>query len=326
MKAWILHDKKGIDSMRLEEVERPKPGPGEILLRLSYAALNPADYYLADAQYPARPPMPHVLGRDGLGTVEEIGPDVEKCQTGERVVILRGPIGVERWGTFAEYVTVPTTALVHVPEGWSDAQAAGAPLVYLTAYQALTQWGDVPRTSLLITGATGGVGLAALQMGRALSHKVICLSRSGEKSNALRDMGADLVLDPSDPGMVSKVREFTGKDGVCLAIDNVGGELFNKLLDVMGQFGKISCVGQLAGAVPEFRTGKLFFKRIRIGGVAVGSYTREEAAANWQEVLSLLETFDAKPVVDKVFPFGELKEAFAHLKKGPLGKVLVKME
>lgn len=325
MKAWLLDDKNGIDSMRLAEVDRPAPAAGEVLLRVRHAGLNPADYYLAQGQYPARPPMPHVLGRDGMGTIEEIGDGVDTFAPGDRAVILRGPVGVDRWGTFAEYVAVPHDLLVPVPDGWSEQQAAGAPLVYLTAWQALTQWGDIAPATILVTGATGGVGIASLQLGKALGHRVICLSRSEEKAQALRGMGADLVLDPGAEDLVARVREFAGRNGVALAVDNVAGELFNKLLDVMGMNGRISCVGQLAGSVPNFRTGKLFFKRLRVGGVAVGSYTREEAHAHWRRVVALLDAAGARPVVDSVFPFAQLKDAFAHLQRGPLGKVLVEI-
>src|SRR5687768_17043854 len=131
MKAWLIDDTRGIQGLRVGNVTDPLPEKGEVVLAVQYAALNPADRYLAEGQYPATPPMPHILGRDGIGTVIDVGDDVSGVKRGDKRVILRSEIGVSRPGTFAEKVAVPTESLVAVPQNWSDEQAAGAPLVYL---------------------------------------------------------------------------------------------------------------------------------------------------------------------------------------------------
>jgi len=172
MKAWILTEFSGLDALELREVQAPAPQAGEVRLRVHYAALNPADGYLAENQYPAKPPLPHVLGRDGVGEVESLGAGVTDWKIGDVAVLLRGEVGVNRWGTFAELVNVPRDYLVRLPGGqqgqqdgqqggWSEQEAAGAPLVYLTAWQAITQWGDLPtQPVMLVSGASGGVGVA----------------------------------------------------------------------------------------------------------------------------------------------------------------------
>src|SRR5687768_8033682 len=192
MKAWLLKDFTGLNSLELRDVEAPTPAPGEIRLRVRYASLNPADRYLAEGQYPAKPKLPHILGRDAVGIVDQIGPDVSNWNPGETGVLLRGEVGVQRWGAFAELVTVPQGYLARLPANWTEQQAAGAPLVYLTAYQALIQWGDLPPNSVvLVTGASGGVGIATIQLARAMGFRPLGLSRGPERRAALEKLGAE---------------------------------------------------------------------------------------------------------------------------------------
>jgi len=293
-------------------------------VEIDFAALNPADRYLAEGQYPAKPALPHILGRDGIGTVVAVGADVSGVRVGDRRVILRGVVGVEKPGTFAERVAVPVQNLVEVPAGWSDQEAAGATLVYLTAYQALTQWETLPTPAVvLVTGASGGVGVASVQLGAALGHKVIALSRSSEKSQRLRQLGAVATFDPEDPQWRKALGAMLAPRRVDLAIDNIGGKLLPQVIETLGDLGKVSLVGRLAGPVRDFNTASLFFRRIRLGGVAVGAYTNAESRRAWEEVLKLLAHSSARPLVDRVFPFDQLPEAFNRLAQGPMGKVLV---
>ena len=155
MNAWLIDDFKGIGGLRLTEVPDPVPRPDDAILRVHYAALNPADRYLAENQYPAKPALPHILGRDGLGTVVQIGSKVDAARVGDRRAFLRGETGGNRPGTFAQLVAVPAQDLVEIPAGWSEPEAAGATLVFLTAYQALTMWGPLPPSAVvLVTGAS----------------------------------------------------------------------------------------------------------------------------------------------------------------------------
>ena len=144
MRAWLMDSYTGVESLRLGEVPDPAPGPSEVLLKLKFAALNPADAFLAQAMYPAKPALPHILGRDGVGDVIAAGAGVTSVHAGDVVGILRCEAGVNVWGTLAELVVVPAASIVPIPSGWSLEQTAGAPLVFLTAWQALTQWSDPP--------------------------------------------------------------------------------------------------------------------------------------------------------------------------------------
>jgi NADPH2:quinone reductase len=219
---------------------------------------------------------------------------------GQKRAILRGGMGVSRWGTFAELVAVPAESLIEIPSGWTEEQAASASLVYVTAFQALTQWEDLPAQSVvLVTGASGGVGVASTQLGVAMGYTVIGLSRGSEKHAALRSLGAALLLDPADAQWHKTLGEFLGKRKVNLAIDNVGGPLFNQLIATLGNRGRISVVGRLAGEVPRFNTAAPFFRRLRIGGVAVGAYNQESRHA-WKSSLDLLNKTAARPLIDLV--------------------------
>ncbi len=326
MKAWLLDDFKGIGSLRLAEVAEPVPQPGEALVEVRYAALNPADRYLAERQYPAKPTLPHILGRDGVGTLVQTGSPMPGLRVGERYAVLRGDVGGDRPGTFAQRVAVPADGLIEVPENWTDQEAAGAALVYLTAYQALTMWGPLPPSSVvLVTGASGGVGVATVQLAAAMGCTVIGLSRSAEKGRRLQGLGAAATYNPEDPHWRLAVKTALAPRRVELAVDNIGGKVLPEVIDTLGELGKVSLVGRLAGPVPNFNTASLFFRRIRLGGVAVGAYTCPEGRAAWKEVLTLLSRRAARPLVDSVFPLEQLPRAFARLAEGPMGKVLLEV-
>lgn len=323
MHAWLIDGFTGIDRLRQADVPDPIPAIGEVVLDVRFAALNPADRYLAEGQYPAKPALPHILGRDGVGIVSAVGPGVDGIDVGAKRVILRSEIGVSRAGTFAQRVAVPVESLATVPTGWTDEQAGGAPLVYLTAYQALTQWGEQPPGVVLITGASGGVGVAGVQMARALGHEVVALSRAPAKREQLGALGAQHVIDPADAGWPRQLRAALGARRVDLAIDNVGGALLPQVIETLGEWGKVSVVGALAGPVPQFNPATLLFRRLRIGGVAVGTFTPPQSRAAWTAVLNLVSPTNARPLVDRVFPFDALPRAFDRLKSGPMGKVVL---
>src|SRR2546423_1961567 len=183
MRAWLMESFDGVEKMHLREVPDPQPGPGQLLLRVKFAALNPADAFLARGMYPANPPLPHILGRDGVGEVIAVGPNVTNVRVGDIVGILRCEVGVSSWGTLAETTVVPAPSAAPVPTGWKLEEMACGPLALLTAYQALTQWSDPPAppaagSVVLVTGASGGVGIATIYLAKSMNLTVVGLSRS----------------------------------------------------------------------------------------------------------------------------------------------------
>ena len=326
MKAWLL-DRigDGVEKLRLADVADPQPTRGEIVLRLVAASLNPADRYLTEGQYPARPTFPHILGRDGIGVVIAVGPDVDPSHIGQRRVVLPSEVGVDRPGTFAEKIALPIDYTAVSPANWTDEQAAAAPLVYLTAWQALNWWENDAATKLvLVSGASGGVGIACVQIAKSLGGTVIALSRGDAKTAKLRSIGVDLVLDSNDADWPKRLLAATHRRRVDLAVDNIGGALLNALVSVMNADGCISIVGALAGPVPEFKTAALLFRRIRLGGVSVTGNPMTERQQVWRELLKTLPS-DVRPLIDSVHPFDQLPTAFTALQRGPMGKVLVQI-
>jgi NADPH2:quinone reductase len=321
---------EGVEKLRLDEVPDPQPGPGQVVIRTLYAALNPADAFLALAQYPAKPSLPHVLGRDGVGEVVALGAGVANVKTGDIVGILRGNTGVESWGTLAGMTAVDSANLIALPPGWTQQELAGAPLVFLTAWQALTQWSEPeappPAGSVaLITGASGGVGSAAVLLGKSMGLTVVALSRSAPKAEQLKQLGADFVFDPSEKSLRKLILAAIAPKRVDIVVDSVAGPLFNEVIAMLGSAGRISVVGRSGGGVPDFNTASLFFRRNRIGGVSVADFSVPHAKSTWDEIVARLDKQGKRPVVDAVFPFTDVKAAFARLGEGPMGKVLVKV-
>ena len=330
MRAWLMDAFNGVEQLRPAEVPDPQPSSGELLVKVRFAALNPADAFLAQGLYPAKPPLPHVLGRDGVGDVVKVGPGVSNLHVGETVGILRCDAGVKSWGTLAEQVVVPAESVTPVPPKWSHEEMAGAPLVFLTAWQAMTQWNDPPcppqaESVLLVTGSSGGVGVASVLLGKSMNLTVVALSRSAEKRERLKTLGADFVFDPNDANLVNAVKAAISPKRVGLAVDSVGGKLLPQVVAMLGRGGRVSIVGRSGGIVPEFNPAMLLFNRIRIGGVLVGDYTAQESQAAWKEIIRRLDETGQRPQVDSIVAFEDVKMGFVRLAEGPMGKVLVRI-
>ena len=185
-------------------------------------------------------------------------------------------------------------------------------------------WGDLPPAGVvLVTGASGGVGVACVQLAQALGHTVVALSRDEQKRRHLERLGAAHALDPTADDWTKTLKALLGRRRVDLAVDNIGGTLLPQVIETLGDHGRVSCVGRLAGPVPQFNTATLFFRRVRLGGVNVGGYKPAESQAAWAKALELMGRVGAKPLVDKVFPFDQLPAAFERLRAGPMGKVLL---
>jgi NADPH2:quinone reductase len=162
-------------------------------------------------------------------------------------------------------------------------------------------------------------------LAKSMGLTVVALSRSQEKAARLRELGADHVFDPTDPNLVRAVTVTLGKYPINLAIDTVGGPLFPKVIALLSHGGRVSIVGRSGGTVPQFNTATLLFHRIHLGGVSVGDYSPHEARGVWEDIVRRLRSLGRKPVVDSIVAFEEVKQGFARLAQGPLGKVLVRV-
>jgi NADPH2:quinone reductase len=324
MRIWRFHEFGDLANLKLEEMPTPDPADGEALIELDYAALNPADGFLVRGVYPNPGTPPFAVGRDGCGTVVKSRGDGAFSE-GDRVVILRSEIGVKRDGTFAEFVTVPEESLALLPEDWSPEEGAAGPLVHLTAWQALVDMGEIrPGSVVLISGATGGVGTAALSLARAFGAMTIATSRSEAKRWQLKDLGADLVVDSTDPEtMEETIAKEVGRTRVNIVVENLGGPYLQAAVNLTAPGGRIGVVGFLAGRGSELSLGPLLFKRARIEGVAVGAFSATDTQERWTQIVKRLTEIETRPLVDSIHAMPELPAAFAHLAEGPMGKVLL---
>jgi NADPH:quinone reductase-like Zn-dependent oxidoreductase len=329
VKAWQWDGEAGLDHLTLADARDPVAQEGEVVLEVHYAALNPADRMMAEKRYPypVYPPAPFVLGRDGVGEVVEVGDGVKDVRVGDRRVLLRSQVGLTQWGMLAERASIPATSLAEIPAGWTEEQSSGAAVVYLSAYRALTMWEPLkPNSVVLVTGASGGVGVATVQLASAMGHTVVALSRSDAKQQRLKEIGATFTFSPEDPQWRDGVQEALGSRGVNLAVDTIGGKLLPEVIDTMGDHGRLSLVGELGGAVPNFYTGTLFSRWLRIGAMALSEYTPDQHRAAWHDLVTVLAGSGARPLIDRVFPFEQLPQAFERLADGPMGKVVLKVK
>ncbi|MBI2435137.1 MAG: NADPH:quinone oxidoreductase family protein [Candidatus Hydrogenedentes bacterium] len=323
MLAWRLHQFGDLEDLGLDEVETPAPGRGEVLLKVERAALNPADRYMIRGQYPKPAPLPFSVGRDACGVVVQ---PMERgsFKEGARAVLLRSDLGVSRTGTLAEYVAVPEESLAPLPPGWSPEEGAAAPLTFLTAYQALFSRGELKAgETVLVTGASGGVGTAAIMLAKAAEARVVALSRSEEKRAQLQVLGADFVIDSGIEAWEEAVKRALDGGRVNLVVENLGGPFLQKSINLLAFEGRVMLVGLLAGLKSEVVLGLLIHKCARLQGLSVSAYSVAESQQAWSNILALLEKEDRRPLVDRVFPLTQVPAAFEHLASGPLGKVVI---
>lgn len=326
MRAWRFHEFGDIANYTLEEVPDATPGDGEALIKIRYASLNPADRLLIEGKYPGAGDLPLTVGRDGSGTVEKVA-EGSRFKVGDEVIVLRSEIGITRQGTLSDFVAAPESVVAHLPKGWSLQEGAAAPLVYLTAWKALVIQGGLRKgQSVLVTGASGGVGIASIQLAKALGAKVVALSRSEAKRSRLMELGADAVLDDGAPDLPDKVRAALDGKGPDLIIENLGGARLDQHIGLANLNAHIMVIGLLAGRMSEINMGQVLFKQVRIEGVHVGKLVPTQAQDGWRRIVETLGTTGARPAIDTVFPMEQVQEAFAHLAGGHLGKVLVEVQ
>jgi NADPH2:quinone reductase len=325
MKALVTHPPGGWSNTRLETIEPRTGGPDQALVKIHAVGLNPADYFLIDGMYPGGPKPPFTVGRDACGVVVQADAK-NRWKTGDAVVVLQSSTTDLKHGTLCEQQWINAENLVGKPVGWSDAEAAAAPLVFLTAWKALVDVGGLqPGQNVVITGASGGVGLAAVQLANAYGANVVALSRSKEKQHRLIAAGAHHVFSPDDPDLKKKICDQLKAKGVNLVVDNVGGPSLGMAVHLLDIAGRVSVVGVLAGIDGVVPIPALMFKRASIHGVLVTDDTPEQAHAAWRKIVELLGRSQSRPIIDSRFPLTDAQAAFEKLRSNVFGKVVIEI-
>jgi NADPH2:quinone reductase len=303
-------------------VEDPVPAADEVLIEVRAAAINFPDVLMIEGKYQSRPPFPFSPGGEVAGTVAAVGTEVTDFQVGERVFAGIGH------GGFVERLVVRARALRRMPEGMSFDEAAGIGTTYGTSYYALKQRAALqPGETLLVLGAAGGVGLAAVELGKAMGARVIAAASSAEKLEAARGAGADELIDYSDGELKEKVKALTNGKGANVIYDPVGGSLFDQCMRSIAWYGRVLVIGFAAGEIPRVPINLVLLKSCQLVGVFYGAWSAarpDEAAANFVEILDLWSAGKVKPLIGAHYPLEQYAEALRCLsERRAIGKVVV---
>lgn len=334
MKVFEIQGSFGLDHLRLTERPEPEPGPGQVLLGLRAASLNYRDLMMVRGLYNPRQPLPLVPGSDGVGVVEAVGPGVDRVAVGDRVATLlcqrwtggepsherlRSTLGGPLDGTLAERMVLPQDGVAHVPEHLSDAEAATLPCAALTAWSALVTQGRLRPGEIVLVQGTGGVSIFALQLAQLAGARVIVTSSRDDKLERAHELGAWAGINyRTTPEWGKAARKLTGGRGVDHVVEVGGAGTLAESLKAIRIGGTISLIGVLAGGVSELSVVPVFMQGVRLQGILVGSRDGFEAMSR------AIAQHELRPIVDRVFPFAETREAFAHLESGQhFGKVAI---
>lgn len=320
MRAWTVIS-FGSDPV-LTQIPAPAPAKGEVLVRVSAAGLNFADLLMAEGRYQTRPSLPYIPGMEFSGIVAALGPGTTGPAPGTRV------LGISGTGALADQVCVAADSLSVLPDGMSMTDAAGFPIAYATAHLALTHKARLqPGETLLVTGAAGGVGLTAVEIGKRLGARVIASARGAKKLAVAQASGADHLIDSDAPGLKEALRALGGVDVV---FDVVGGPAFDAALRATKPDGRLLAIGFASGQVPEVAANLLLVKNLTVTGFWLGGYQTSTPSLVAQSLTTLLAWHAGgglRPQISHILPFHALPEGLALLQsRASTGKVVITVD
>jgi NADPH:quinone reductase len=321
MKALLCRaNAEDIGTLKFEDVTLPELGPREARVRVRAAAVNFPDILMVQGKYQHRPELPFIVGGEFAGDVIAVGADVTNVTVGDRIV------GGGFQGGFAEENQLAATGLRKIPGDASYAEAASFTTAYLTAYVALVRRGELESgETLLVHGAAGGVGLAAVDLGRVMGAKVIATASSEAKRTFLKDYGADLVLPSS--GFREAVKDFTGGRGADVIYDPVGGDVFDESVRCIAFNGRLLVIGFTSGRIPSIAVNMPLIKGFSVVGVRAGEYGRKDPAKGRENIAAidaLLAEKKIRPHIGARFPLTQAIDAMRMLsERRIIGKAVV---
>jgi NADPH2:quinone reductase len=307
----------------LKELETPKPGPGEVLIKVRAAAVNFPDLLQTRGEYQHKPPLPFIPGLELAGEIAAVGEGVDRWKVGDAVV------GGARIGGFSDYALTSALALRPKPARLSFAEAAAYGAAYLTAYVSLVRRAEIePGEWLLVHGAAGGVGLAAVDLGKLLGAKVIAASASDDKLAVVeKEYAPDAVVNVTD-GFRERVKELTGGRGADVIYDPVGGDVFDESVRCIAFNGRLLIVGFTSGRIPTVSVNMPLIKGFSVMGVRAGEYGRqfpERGRENAKAVWDLANEGKIRPRVHAELPLDAWREAFDLLAdRKVIGKAIIR--
>ena len=322
MKAVLCKAFGPAETLVLEEIASPEAKKNEVLLQVHAAGVNFPDTLIIEGKYQFKPPFPFSPGGEASGVVTAVGEKVSHLKVGDRVMALTG------WGSFAEEVAVPGYNVMPIPASMDFASAAAFGMTYGTSMHALKQRANLqPGETLLVLGASGGVGLAAVEIGKAMGAKVIAAASSAEKLEVAKAAGADELINYSENNLKDEVKRLTGGQGADVIYDPVGGDLFDAAIRSIAWNGRLLVVGFASGRIPELPVNLTLLKGAAVVGVFWGSFAQrqpQDNAANFQQLFAWHAEGKLKPLVSQTFPLAQAAEAINTLgQRKAVGKVVV---
>ncbi|WP_417460944.1 NADPH:quinone oxidoreductase family protein [Kordiimonas sp.] len=323
MKAVRCHALGSHEKLVVEDIAVPTPGKGEVLIDVKAGGLNFPDILMVAGKYQFQPDLPFTPGGEGAGIVEALGEGVTNVKVGDRVIFFN------QTGAFAEKIAAPALTLVPMPDKMPFEVAAGFTITYATSYHALKQRAAIQSgETLLVLGAAGGVGLATVELGKAMGAEVIAAASSDEKLEVCKKTGADHLINYSNEDLKARVKEITGGKGVDVIYDPVGGDYTEIALRTMAAGGRHLVIGFAAGDIPRPPLNLCLLKQCSIVGVFWGNWARANPKIQVQNTMEMFKMFDKgtiDPLVNDVFGLEDVVEAFACLsERRAKGKVILK--
>lgn len=323
MKAVLCHAFGEPDSLRVEEIEPRCLERGQVRISVRAAGVNFPDYLMITGKYQVKPPLPFTPGIEAAGEIIECAPDVADLRPGQRVVAL-----ARRGGAFASELILPAPFIVPIPEAMDFTTAAGFPVAYGTAHLALTHRGHLRSgETLLVTGAGGGVGLAAVEVGKRLGARVIAAAGDIDKLKIASEHGADDLVDYRTDSLRDRIKELTGEAGLDVVFEPVGGDVFDQCTRVMNWEGRLLVIGFASGRIPTAPANLVLVKNYSLIGVVFGAHIEkfpELVRPRIQELLGWYSEGSLKPHISRTFPMNQAAFALNEIaKRNVRGKIVL---
>ncbi len=312
MRALLCRSLDGIGALEVAEIESPRLGPGQVRIGVRASGVNFPDILMVEGKYQVKPELPFIPGLEVAGIVLECAEGVEHVWPGERVLAF-----ARRGGGHAEEVVVPGAIVTPIPDAMDFTAAAAFPVAYGTAHFALTHRGHLTAgEALLVLGAAGGVGLAAIEVGKLLGARVIAAASNSEKLAVARQHGADETINYLSEDLRDRVYALTNGKGVGVVFDPVGGEAFKQSVRCIGWEGRILVVGFASGDIPQVATNMILVKNFSVTGVVFGEHSWRFPDDTRRRLAKLLEAYSdgrLKPRVMKTYPLADAPLALAEM-------------
>ena len=324
MKAVLCKAFGPADTLVIEDTSSPQIKKNEVLLDVHAAGINFPDTLIIEGKYQFKPPFPFSPGGEAAGVISAVGENVSHLNVGDRVMALTG------WGSCAEQIAVPAYNILPMPDAMDFTTAAAFSMTYGTAIHALKQRGALQAgETLLVLGASGGVGLAAIEIGKAMGARVIAAASSAEKLEVARQAGADELINYQDEDVRERLKTLTKGQGVDVVIDPVGGDLFETVFRSIAWNGRMLVIGFASGTIPSLPANLPLLKGAAVIGVFWGSFAQrqpQDNVANFQQLFAWFAEGKLKPLVSQTFALEETAQAINTLAaRKAVGKLVIKV-